>query len=161
MLPVALKYDWEFKPLASALNKIAEDIFLENSRIVVLSPFSQHFASHPQGLYENYTTVKSVNDSICQPHRVPYTESMKHIDAYNFEASMDEVNPKWRDLIGFYEGFTAISSPWFDLHPESKSYGWPVDCTHYTFQPYMFEEIWRGLAGYLGEDHKWKIQAKK
>jgi hypothetical protein len=46
-----------------------------------------------------------------------------HIDSVNFQKAMNDVNPQWRDRIGFFEGLTTASSSWHDLHPEAKSYG--------------------------------------
>ena len=162
LLPVALKYDWEFESIAIALNELAQKIYSHGSRIVVLAPFSQHFPSNPQGLYDNYTSTKNTNDSkICKKHTKPFNSINIHKDSYNFQLAMNKTNPKWRELLGFFESTTEISAPWDDLHPESKSYGWPVDCTHYAFQPLMFEKLWHSLGSYLEEDHTWLVKKEK
>ena len=141
--------------MAKAILELADTIHSINSRIVILSPFSQHFPSHPQGLYENFTSVKNLNETICQPHKIPYSENNKHIDTINFINAMNKIDKNWEQKIGFYEGFTSMSSSWHDLHPESRSTGFSVDCTHYIFQPLMFEEIWLSLSNYLKKDHHW------
>lgn len=161
LLPIAVKYPWEYGPLAKALNELSLSILPFDSRILVLAPFSQHFPTHPHGLYENFTSVKSSNESICTAHSTPYGASVRHHDTVLFQNAMTKVNSRWRDNIGFFESTTIISAPWHDLHPESKSYGWPVDCTHYAFQPLMFEEVWHSLSDYLKQDHKWKFKMKK
>lgn len=130
ILPVAIKYEWEFIPVAKALNNLAKSIFASNSRILVLSPFSQHFPYHPQGLYINQTKIIP-NQSVCVPHKIPYDKSSvkgMHIDSINFQIAMTDINPKWRDSIGFFEGLTTASSSWHDLHPEAKSYGTFYGC---------------------------------
>mmetsp|Transcript_28033 Transcript_28033/g.26892 ORF Transcript_28033/g.26892 Transcript_28033/m.26892 type:complete len:138 (+) Transcript_28033:285-698(+) len=112
------------------------------------------------GLFMNKISIKS-NQSVCTAHKTPYDTSSStgmHTDSIRFQQAMNDINPKWRDKIGFFEGLTTASSAWHDLHPESKSYGWSTDCTHYTFQPLMFEEIWRSLAAYIRQDHIWKIK---
>ena len=169
---MVVKYDWEFLSLAIAINELAERIHPYGSRIVVLAPFSQHFPSNSGGLYINYTSINSNNNdnnknntdsnhSVCKKHTIQYNKLNTHIDSHNFQHAMDEANAKWREIIGFFEETTEISSPWYDLHPESRSYGWPIDCTHYTFQPMMFEKIWHSLATYLEGDHSWMDKKEK
>ena len=98
---MALKYDWEFQSIATALNELAQKIHPYGSRIIVLAPFSQHFPSNPQGLYENYTSTKNNNDTmICKKHIVPFNSVNIHKDSQNFQYAMNKINPKWRDLLG-------------------------------------------------------------
>jgi hypothetical protein len=74
VLPVIVKYDWEFIPLAKALNDLSNKISSFNSRIIVLAPYSQHFPYHSQGLFMNKTSIK-LNQSVCAAHKTQYDRS--------------------------------------------------------------------------------------
>ena len=70
IIPVILKQPFEYKPMARALIDAARNLRRISSVIMITSPFTQHFSSHPRGLYEGvYDFVaSSIYTSLSYPH---------------------------------------------------------------------------------------------
>lgn len=143
-IPIRLKFAWEYDPLAKAILEIAEGLRSFRSKIIVLSPFAQHFRSHPIGLYDNFTKP-AFNSSICGRHQVHADD---HPEAISFQQAVAKLDVQWKQKVGYFNLF-QYSVPMYDLHSETHSTGWSVDCTHYFFQPTMFDAIWVDLGNYI------------
>eukprot|EP01033_Poteriospumella_lacustris_P009911 gene9910-7099_t len=142
VLPIKLKFEWEYVPLCKALLEVAQQMKASRSSLVVVSPFAQHFKSHPIGLYENFTKP-AYDERSCGPHQTNHSRSLsfQHPESERFLRTMDTLDPHWRDHVGFFNLF-PWTTPMHDLHSEGHSTGWSVDCTHFIFQPTMFDAIW-------------------
>ena len=161
VLPIIVKDAWEMKPVASALLSAAIALKAVNSKIMVLSPLSQHFAEHPMGHYVNISnrntramalrqidpTANLLDIIPCKPHT---QHLLEHPDSIIFLNTIQQIDPNWRDWLGWLD-ITKWSLPWHDLHPESGSSGWAVDCTHYGYNPVMYDGIWRDLANQVNK----------
>lgn len=143
-IPIRLKFAWEYHPFAKAVLEISERLRPIRSKLIILSPFAQHFRSHPIGLYDNFTKP-GFNSTICGAHQVHVDD---HPEAILFQQAIAKIDAKWQQKVGYFSLF-QYSVPMYDLHSETHSTGWSVDCTHYFFQPTMFDAIWVDLGSYI------------
>jgi hypothetical protein len=159
-----LKDSWEYRPIARAYLAAAKQLQQIGSRLLVLAPLAQHFVGgDPLGLgqYLNVSmrfigSAPNMNPRFkgavgqeyyetCQPHAQPLSQ---HPDGALFLQAARDMDPLWGDHFGYLD-LAALSAPWHDLHPESGSTGWVVDCTHYAFHPTMYDAIWADITAYL------------
>lgn len=171
VLPIRLKFPWEYTPFARALYEVGAAMQAEGSQLVVLSPFAQHFPRHPHGLYENFTKLTEDEEwALFTPPRLPCrphaesspTENYLHPDLMHLQQALDRLDTvhqatntllrPWREVIFVFDLF-PYSVPMFDLHCEGHATGWSVDCTHYFFQPTMFDVMWTALSHALRSQH--------
>jgi hypothetical protein len=144
MLPIRLKFEWEYEPFVQALLSLLPEIQQHNSQLIVLSPFAQHFRSHPLGLYTNFTKPLP-NEPICGPIS---SVQEHHPESLWFLETIQRLDPRWKEKLSFFNSYPH-TIPMFDLHSESHSTGWSVDCTHYFFHPSMFDAIWVHLTQHI------------
>lgn len=153
VLPIKLKFEWEYTPFCKAILEVAKQMKASHSYLVVVSPFAQHFKSHPIGLYENFTKP-AYEERSCGPHLPTNHSSLRewlsvqHPESERFIRAMNTLDPHWRDQVGFFNLF-PWTIPMHDLHSEGHSTGWSVDCTHYIFQPTMFDAIWVAFRSFV------------
>lgn len=141
VLPIKLKFAWEYEPLGKALYETAQLMQTFNSTLVVVSPFAQHFKSHPLGLYENFTKP-AFEEKSCGPHAYQaVSQFTEHPEMILLKRALQTMDSKWHTVVRFFNLF-PLTAPLHDLHSEGHSTGWSVDCTHYIFQPTMFDAIW-------------------
>ena len=154
VLPVIHKQHWEMKPYVSALLHAAELMRTINSKIVVLSPFRQHFHPSSSGLYEKEVFKTGFLD-VEKKQRLVFPERQLCVDIVNktaehpdlalFRRTAGELDSEWNAKLGLFD-IGAYSLPWHDLHSETRTTGFFVDCTHFVFQPMMFEAVWSDLC---------------
>lgn len=146
MLPIRIKHAWEYIPYAKALLLLAKLNHKYRTRILILSPFAQHFLSHPIGLYHNFTKPVHMMTSVCGPHKVQNVT--EHPEMTLFKKAITSIDLNWSKYIGTFDLLT-YSKMMYDLHPETHSTGWSVDCTHFVYQPVMMDAVWLALSEYL------------
>jgi hypothetical protein len=174
-IPIIAKEPWQYSPLGKALLHISDMFQKINSSLIVMAPLMQHFVGDPYGQfinksYLNYGRFGSgshhndkrmkVHNNVannlsphsdwfdtCHPHASTMPLS-SHPEASLFIQTMNTLNSSWINMMGWLD-LSSYSIPWYDLHPESGATGWPVDCTHYAFSPFMYEIIWSELASYI------------
>ena len=178
ILPTILKQSWEYDPFALALYTIAKGLRAIDSILLLTSPLAQHFAGNDRGYYNNYSEIHSSNSNdknnnnnnnnnndnnsnnlrrVCSPWKSDTAAApiIEHPDTMQIKASLAKIDPNWQTLIGFID-LELISKDWFDLHPESRATGWRRDCTHYVYNPRMFDIIWYYLSEYIAKrDSPW------
>lgn len=152
MLPIRIKHSWEYVPYAKALLMLAKANRKFRTRILVLSPFAQHFLSDPLGLYDNFTKPTNMLISVCGPHTIQNVT--EHPEMTLFKEAIQQVDSYWQKYIGTFD-LLAYSRMMHDLHPETHSTGWSVDCTHFLFQPVMMDAVWLALSQYLDARPLW------
>lgn len=164
ILPIILKNEWEWEPFVRGMTRGIRENNIEN-RFLILSPFAQHFYGNSQGMYGSHITKatskqraifghqfdhmidvnQTIGDQIfpCLAHHsstdFSSVDGDQFLRAMNAWSSTWPSNMKWLDV-------THYSNPWYDLHPEAGSTGWIVDCTHYAYNPMMYDVIWREIT---------------
>lgn len=179
VLPIIEKKDWEMEPFAQAIYSVALQIRSLGSKIIIISPFSQHFYGNKMGLYSSNASSSSSSSSSFSFSPSSSSSSISTSSASTPSSSMARnVHPpvcsahpsrmigrEHPDVRNFfhemhridpmwrsligYFDMFSLSAPWSDLHSEQKSTGWAVDCTHYIYTPLMFDRVWFELSSYL------------
>lgn len=150
IIPVRVKNLWENIPFARAIVEVADLVRGKNSSVLMVSPLAQHFLSHRYGIYDNFTKPKP-DIMPCGPHR---SEIIEHPYAIDLKSALKTIKPDWHKYIGFFNS-APYTAPMFDLHSETHSTGFSVDCTHYFYQPFMFDAFWMDIAAFIRKPSYW------
>ena len=127
-----------------------------NQRSALLKQQQQQQIGLEDGLVVNGYDLRACAAHQLQPKdkagasRTGQLPSYQHPDGLHFLSAMERLDPDWRKHVGWID-VTAYSVPWYDLHPESGSSGWVVDCTHYGYTPLMYEAVWLEMSRCIGE----------
>jgi hypothetical protein len=113
VLPIIIKEVWEYEPFAQAIVEVARNLQAISSRILVLTPFAQHYPVHPRGLYNNFKWPEG-GERVCGPR---INSTGEHPDSFLMREALDRIDTNWTTYIGWFD-IEPFSVPWFDLHPE-------------------------------------------